>query len=533
MALREGVKGVSPIGDSRADQADGSWVREALSVVWFDLVMAVAAVRPKMLVVRSPHMLRQSVAPACRRTREPDVPGFGVLQSLRIVKRAALWGFLAAGCWAAAAERTVGPGKDFARIEDAYAAAAPGDVILVYPREGGEPYETTALLVKKPRLTFRGVTQVISASVGGNSQSLVRVSGKGFDYSGRGRTPRAVFQFDPEADGCVLEGFEIFGAHNDSHNGAGVRINQADSVVIRGCRIHGNDMGIMSNGDGSPAAGVDQRIEKCIIYGNGDPADPGYNHNLYLGGASVRLRFCEIYGSLTGHNVKSRAHHTWVECCYIHDSANRELDLVDAAETTIPESHAVLWGNIIAKNPRCSGNRGVIHFGQDGGKGRNGTLFLYFNTIVTPFISPVIELSTPEAKARMIGNLVSDGGSRQSGQSLIAMRGGAEPVGCLAVDNWFTGSFAVRWDSLASREDNSFAWAWPLFADSAGGDFRLIRRSVPPDLPAYPSDKIVIPAFLGEESQAEPAAWRYVHPASGEARSDRRQPIFGAQPIFE
>ncbi|NMC18858.1 MAG: hypothetical protein GYA33_00430, partial [Thermogutta sp.] len=405
-----------------------------------------------------------------RPTHGSRFPRTALPRSVRIVACVAFLGpAVAAAGWAAAAEQIVGPGKDFTRIEDAYAAASPGDVILVYPRDGGEPYEQTAVLVRKPRLTFRGMAGDASKAASGKPAGLVRISGKGFDYSGRGSTPRAVFQFDPGADGCVLEGFEIFGAHNGSHNGAGVRINQADAVVVRRCHIHGNDMGIMSNGNGSLEAGVDQRIEYCRICENGDVADPGYNHNLYLGGASVRLRFCEIYGSLTGHNVKSRAHHTWLECCYIHDSANRELDLVDAAETSLPESHALLWGNVIAKNLRCSGNRGVIHFGQDGGKGRNGTLFLYFNTIVTPFISPVIELSTPDAKVRMIGNLVSDGGSRQSRRNLIGMRGGAGPVGCAVADNWLAGSFALSPDSIAAEGDNWVAWAWPLFVDPAAG----------------------------------------------------------------
>ena len=130
-------------------------------------------------------------------------------------------------------------------------------------------------------------------------------------------------------------------------------------------------MGVMSNGDGTPNAAADQRIEYCEIHHNGDPAEPGQNHNLYLGGTSVTLSFCEIHSSLTGHNVKSRAHQIRVQYCFIHDSANRELDLVDSDDTARPESHALLLGNIIVKSPQCAGNRSVIHFGQDGGKERD------------------------------------------------------------------------------------------------------------------------------------------------------------------
>ncbi len=206
------------------------------------------------------------------------------------------------------------------------------------------PYERTAVYVRQERLTFRAVPA--------EGSRWVKVDGSGFDYSGRGSTPRAIFQFNAGTDHCVLEGFELCGAHNDSHNGAGVRINQANHVIVRNCSIHDNDMGIMSNGDGSPERGVNQLIEFCEIHHNGDPADPGYNHNLYLGGTSVTLRFCEVHSSLTGHNVKSRAHHNRVEYCYVHDSANREFDLVDAADTARPDSHAVLLGNIIVKAPQ-------------------------------------------------------------------------------------------------------------------------------------------------------------------------------------
>ena len=133
----------------------------------------------------------------------------------------------------------------------------------------------------------------------------------------RAACPRAIIQFNKGADGCVLEGFELSGAHNESFNGAGVRINQANDVTIRDCAIHDNDMGIMSNGDGTDATGKNQLIESCLIYSNGNAKHSGYNHNLYLGGTSVRIVACEIHSSLTGHNLKSRAHLTIVLNCYI------------------------------------------------------------------------------------------------------------------------------------------------------------------------------------------------------------------------
>ncbi len=368
-----------------------------------------------------------------------------------------------------AATLEVGQGKQFARIEDANAKAQPGDVILVYPLPGRRKYEKTAVFVRQRNLTFRGVPP--EGKDAGKAQ--VSVNGHGFDYSGAGSTPRAIFQFNAGADHCTLEGFELVGAHNSSHNGAGVRINQANHVTVRNCSIHGNDMGIMSNGDGTLARGVDQRIERCVIFRNGDPAEPGQNHNLYLGGTSATLRFCEVHHSLTGHNVKSRAHYTRVEYCYIHHSANREFDLVDAAETVRPDSDAVLLGCIIAKDAKCQGNHGVIHFGQDGGKGHNGTLYLAFDTIVTPFISPAVDLSTAGAKARLSGNIFSCGNVRQAGQKVAAARNGANLQNVAGQSNWFCGDFSAAGTGLTETSNHFERQPNGPFIDALANNYRL------------------------------------------------------------
>ena len=333
-----------------------------------------------------------------------------------------------------AAELTVGPNHPFVRLEDALAQARPGDVISVQPQPGNQPYVEVALTVNIPRLTIRSF---------GATGHHVPLSGRGLDYTGQGSVPRAIVQFNERATGCVLDGFELFGAHNDSHNGAGVRINQANDITIRNCEIHHNDMGIMSNGDGTLDRAQNQRIEACVIHHNGDPTDPGQNHNLYLGGASVTLLDCDIYASLTGHNLKSRAHRIEVRHCAIHDSANRELDLVDAPETAFPNSDALLINNQITKALNCPGNGGVIHFGQDGGHPHNGTLILESNTIRTPFIAPVIQLSSPLARVELNQNVFVNPGHQRSGQILVAFSSGspAEPVH--GRDNKISSSFTL------------------------------------------------------------------------------------------
>jgi hypothetical protein len=295
----------------------------------------------------------------------------------------------------AAAVLQVGPGRAFAGIAQAVRAAHPGDIIKVWPQAGNRPYRRVAILMKKPRITIEG-------AIPGR---YIKIDGTGFDYSGRMPTPRAILQFDPTASGCVLKRFALTGAHNRDGNGAGVRINGANHVTIRSCQIYGNDMGIMSNGSYARHTGAYQLIENCRITRNGTHVNAGYNHNLYLGGTSVLVRGCDISDSITGHNLKSRAHITWVEYCYVHGSANREMDFVDSRGITDqPHSDAVVLGCVIVKKRNMSGNREVINFGRDGKANHTGTLYLVHDTIVTPYYTGAVVLSAPGAHLMMIDN---------------------------------------------------------------------------------------------------------------------------------
>lgn len=431
-----------------------------------------------------------------------------------------VWGVASLGM---GATLEVGPGKPFARIEDANSAARPGDVILVHPREGGRPYAQTAVFVTRPRLTFRAAPAT--------GQAWVTISGEGFEYSGRGSTPRAIFQFNPGADDCVLEGFELRDAHNGTHNGAGVRINQANHVRIRNCLIHRNDMGIMSNGDGTLDTAVDQQIEYCRIHSNGAFEDPGYNHNLYLGGTSVLLRFCDIHSSLTGHNIKSRAHQTHVHYCSVRHSANREFDLVDADDTARPSSQAVLLGNVIVKDPHCRGNRGVIHFGQDGGKEHDGTVHVAFNTIVTPFVAPVVELSSRQAAAILTGNLVVGAGRAQRGQQVAGARDGASLVRVAGHHNWFCGDFVGVDDTRLDARANRVAMMDPseVVAGSEGVYRLTAEAAVEAVIPLTP-DALDIPLWPGarEADVLQLLGWQYAHPAGRQPRRLSGPLVLGA-----
>jgi hypothetical protein len=429
---------------------------------------------------------------------------------------------------ARAATLEVGPGRAFDRLEAAVAAARPGDEIRVHPPPGGGAYERVAVLVDKPRLSIR------AAGVGAGER--VTLSGRGFVHSGRGRTPRAIVQFDPAANDGVLAGFELTGASNATDNGAGVRINQANRVSIRDCDVHHNDIGIMSNGNGTLGSAAAQLIEHTAIHDNGDDRLPAFNHNLYLGGTSATLRFCEVRGARTGHNLKSRLHVLRVEYSYIHASVNRELDLVDAAETAAPGSDVVLLGNVIVKSRTEPGNRGVIHFGQDGGRAHKGTLYLVHNTIVTPFVSPVVDLSSAGADAVLLGNIIDDGGRLRPNQVLgDGRRGGASATRITGRRNRLAPGFASRLgDTGLSAADNEIAeQSQALFVAPQQHDYRPRRPG--PGIAAAGDARLLadLPQTPGAAPGPPPLSREYGHPLLERVRSVSRRPDLGAHAVVD
>jgi hypothetical protein len=380
----------------------------------------------------------------------------------------ALWCCLADTGPLNAAIREVGPGKTYTRIEAAYQAANAGDSILVYPQSGGAVYDSVAVFLTKRKLAVLGI-----AAAG----QRVLLHGDGFDYSGSGSVPRAMFQFNPGADSCAVENFEISGCHNASYNGAAFRINQVNNITIRNCHVHDNDMGVMSNGTVAANSAAHQLIENCIVHDNGNTADPGYNHNFYVGGTSVTIRGCDVYAATTGHDIKSRAHITIVEGCYVHDCQNREFDLVDDnGVTTVAASHALIAGCVIVKAANASGNKTTIHFGQDGGFDHNGTLYVVHCTIVTPYISPVVDLSAPGAGVSFTNCLVLDPSDSASGQVLVSTRGGALISNAVGSHMWMSSGFSAPAGGVFDHVTKGAAGNLPKFIDAASGNYALAEN---------------------------------------------------------
>lgn len=388
----------------------------------------------------------------------------------------------------------VGDGHTYARIEAALAVAKPFDTIEVYPSSAG--YGQTALRITIPNLVIVGM-----------GSSRIQIDGTGYDYSGAGAVPRAIIQVERGGKGAQIRHLELLGAHNGSYNGAGMRINQASNVTISDCDIHGNDMGIMSNGiQGDVQSASNQVITHCVIHANGNTADPGYNHNLYLGGTSANIEFCEIYGALTGHNLKSRAHYNLVRYCFIHDSANRECDFPEAWDTQRPNSNTVMIGNVIVKDPNCPGNRQTIHFGVESGS-RSGTIYLVNNTIVTPFLSGVLALSTPSASAVFTNDVIVN--TVQNAPNLVDLSNGALASTVSGRNNWIS----RQYDISATHIDAGTRFAGGSNSTNPlDSSYRLLSQSYGTTTPSWVDGFGVPQSGYPKWSYSGSGAWK---PATG------------------
>jgi hypothetical protein len=191
----------------------------------------------------------------------------------------------------------------------------------------------------------------------------------------------------------------------------------------------------------------------------------------------------------------------------------------------------VVLGCIVVKAPRAAGNRSVLHFGQDGNGQHHGTVYLAFNTIVTPYIAPVVELSASGAKANLVGNVVSDGGIRQNNQVVGNVRGGASLANLTGCCNWFSGGFSPAAGIGLDPQTNLFRRTdQPLFVAPEKDDYRLreefVRAAV--TRPACRHPDLPLPPGLEQTAADPPLAWQYRHPAGKESRPPATAPIQGA-----
>lgn len=347
-----------------------------------------------------------------------------------------------------AATYDVGSGQTYANLA-ALPALVPGDVVQVHAGTYNEVKRWTDSGTAGSPITIRGI---------GATRPIFDATGKTVD--GALPNPRAVFQI--EGGNIVVENLEFTNARNGD-NGAGIRVTggSANHVVIRNCKVHHNDMGIMSDGND------DLLVDSSEISENGTDLYSGFSHNFYLGGNRTTVQYSYIHDSLYGQNVKSRGHFTALLYNYIADSQDGEVGLVDGADTTAANSNAVLIGNVVVSKPRgAAWNHGrFVWFGQDSGGAHNGTLYVINNTFMAGD-SRIYFLD-----ANVAGASIWAANNVFWNSDTIAGGTGIGPV--TGQNNWIPSSATAP----SGFYGTTFQGSDPGFVNAAGRDFHLLSTS--------------------------------------------------------
>ncbi|MEP6859156.1 MAG: hypothetical protein ABJE66_00950 [Deltaproteobacteria bacterium] len=246
-------------------------------------------------------------------------------------------------------------------------ALQPGDIVEVDPGTYTDACQLTASGTEQAPIVMRGVAgarPVFDAT--------------GVDLSGSGSVPRAIFQWT-NASYWQVSHLELTKAANASKNGAGFRLTAGAHDVTF------SDMSIHDNQDGAQSDGVSViTIENSDIYANG--ANDGQSHNLYLQGEVVRLIGNHIHDSHGGQNIKLRTRCIEIIGNYVENAGNYEVDLIQSANTAMPNANAVLIGNVFVRATSADNNSQTILFGTDNpadaNGSRNGALYAIGNTFV-------------------------------------------------------------------------------------------------------------------------------------------------------
>ncbi len=323
------------------------------------------------------------------------------------------------GCAAAVNGRSfaVGPGKRYAGLGDVpFESLAAGDTVQVFWRP--EPYREKLMVAGQGT----AAQPIRICGVPGPGGQLPVIDGKDattrkqldFPYDGHQARGVVIIGHPHERPWAetpshiLFEGFEVRNGSPPhsftdragkrlpySKIAAGIFVERADHVTIRGCTITENNNGLFTaSGDDAVTLTRDVLVEANHIFANGSP-DEYYEHNVYNEASGVIYQF-NRFGSpragkegVLGANIKDRSAGVVIRYNWIEDGSH-VLDLVDAQEAspltrTMPSFHVTyVYGNVIIR-ARKSGGGSIVHYGGDSDVFKNyrkGTLFFYNNTVI-------------------------------------------------------------------------------------------------------------------------------------------------------
>ena len=343
----------------------------------------------------------------------------------------------------------VGKGKQFATPGQAAAAAVDGALVEI---DAGT-YAGDVAVWRADDLTIRGV----GAENGGRAH--LRADGK--DAGGKGIWVVA-------GDRTTVENIEFSGAAVPDQNGAGIRLEGA-GLTVRNCYFHDNENGILG---GHPDGDLLVERSEFARNGHGD----GQSHNLYVGGRSFTLRFCNVHHAKVGHNVKSRA----LKNLILYNRITDEKDGTGSCNIDLPNGGAsYVIGNLIQQGPETE-NSALISYAAEGAKNPSQELYLVNNTLAN---------------------------DRARGGTFVDVKGGRSTV--RLVNNIFAGGGTVLAGAEGQQANNVVSDGDPGFVDRDRFDYRLTKGSA----------AINAGAAAGTAGDVElTPRFEYAHPSGGQGR---------------
>ncbi|GMU35518.1 MAG: polysaccharide-degrading enzyme [Planctomycetia bacterium] len=298
------------------------------------------------------------------------------------------------------------------------------------------------------------------------------------------------------AQWILIEGLDIRGARPPntftgdtgqvqtySLNAAAIHVELGEHITIRDCIIRDSGNGIFVSSFDEDIS-RDILIENNYIHSNGNSGSI-FEHNTYTAAIGIVYqfnRFGPLASGAGGNNLKDRSaglvvRYNWIE------GGNRQLDLVDAEDSTLIRDHPTyrrtdVYGNVLIE-PAGAGNRQIIHYGGDSGTTgdyRKGDLFFYHNTLVSTRTdrTTLVRLSTNDEHCDARNNIlyVTTPGSE------FAM---LDATGVLDLShNWIKPGWVGAFGGLSgviNNDGTQILGASPGFTNEAGQDFTLTSSS--------------------------------------------------------
>ena len=172
-----------------------------------------------------------------------------------------------------------------------------------------------------------------------------------------------------------VHNIEFANAVVQDHNGAGIR-QEGPNLWVTNCFFNGNEMGILCGS----IPNCKTTVEYSEFVNNGSPANPGYQHNIYINHIDTLVfRYNYTHEAIAeGHELKSRATYNFILYNRIANEWSEDSRTID-----LPNGGtSVIVGNIIEQGPN-SANHNIIGYGLEGlTNPAPNVLFCCSNTII-------------------------------------------------------------------------------------------------------------------------------------------------------